>query len=124
MPISVWIDNEHHGLKLGSAGYLVEILNLGTGKACWSVRDRPLRTIDGDKPRLTGSCGKRGNKEHTAHGVVLVVQANGAKSRVRIMSLHGARLAEVLTSDGFPELVPTTPQESADAAGPSAERAS
>ena len=124
MPISIWIDNESHNLKLGAAGYLVETLNTSTGKARWSVRERPLRVKDTGEARLTGECEKSGNHVRVAHGVVLAVQVNGAESRVRIMSLHGARLAEFLTSDGFPELVPTTPQESADAAGPSAERAS
>jgi hypothetical protein len=106
MTISIWIDNESHGLKLGAAGYLVETLNTNTGKARWSVRERPLRAKGTGEPRLTGECEKSGNHVRTAHGVVLVVQVNGAESRVRIMSLHGERLAEFLRSDGFPELIP------------------
>ena len=109
MPISVWIDNDHHGLKLGQIGYLVEPLPPGTGQACWSVRDRPLRTNTTDEPRLHGYCGETNKHGRTAHGVVIVVEVNGSKSRARIASVVGERLAEFLRSDGHPGLVPLVP---------------
>jgi hypothetical protein len=109
MTISVWIDNDHHGLKLGHVGYLVETLNTATGKACWSVRDRPLRTNRSNELRLRGFCGETNNHSRTAHGVVIVAEVNGSMSRARIASVVGAHLAEFLRSDGYPELVPDEP---------------
>ena len=58
---------------------------------------------------LHGYCGETNKHGRTAHGVVIVVEVNGSKSRARIASVVGERLAEFLRSDGHPGLVPLVP---------------
>lgn len=103
--IPQWIDNNDFD-KVGYTGYLVRVDDTSNGGSRYSLRERPARTNRSAVPRLDGWCGEDNNRSLVALGVAKIVGRNRALDRARIARVTGSELAEFLSSDGYPELIP------------------
>jgi hypothetical protein len=101
---TTWADGD--GERPGDVRYLVEAFYSSTGNTRRYVMARPLRTNMSGEPKLHGWCGETNNVSRTACGVVRVVATNRDADRLRVERVEGDELAEFLTQDGYPELIP------------------
>ena len=105
--MSKWIDIDYSETlsNVGGIGYLAKTFNTSNARERFSLRERPCGKNRSGEKTLDGWCGETNNVSLTACGVWQIARVNSARDRAQIVQLTGAKLAQFLERDGYPELI-------------------